>query len=63
MWRIFFFCHKREKSPNFEKSGKHTDLVEEKDEIHSKGDEQRQEPKVVEVARKIVLHKENTSSI
>lgn len=39
-------------------SDKHTDLVEEKDKIQSKGDEQSQEPKVVEVARKIVLGRE-----
>lgn len=32
-----------------------TDLIEEQDEVQSKGDEQRQEPKVVEIARKIVL--------
>lgn len=32
-----------------------TDLVEEQDEIQSEGNEQRQEPKVVEVARKVVL--------
>lgn len=32
-----------------------TDLVEEQDEIESEGDEQGQEPKVVEVARKVVL--------
>lgn len=32
-----------------------TDLVEEQDEIESEGDEQGQEPKVVEVTRKVVL--------
>lgn len=36
-------------------SRKYTDLVEEQDEIESEGDEQGQEPKVVEVARKVVL--------
>lgn len=38
-------------------SNKCTDLVEEKDKIQGKGDEQSQEPKVVEVARKIVLER------
>lgn len=37
------------------KCHKCTDLIEEQDEVQSKGDEQCQEPKVVEVARKIVL--------
>lgn len=32
-----------------------THLVEEQDEIESEGDEQGQEPKVVEVAREVVL--------
>ncbi len=32
-----------------------TDPVEEQDEIQGEGDEQSQEPKVVEVARKVVL--------
>lgn len=40
-----------------------TDPVEEQDEIESEGDEQGQEPQVVEVARKVVLwgvkHKSN----
>lgn len=34
-----------------------TDLVEQQDEIDSKGDEEGQEPQVIKVARKIILHK------
>lgn len=39
----------------FKLGHKCTDLVEEQDEIQGKGDEQSQEPKVVEVAREVVL--------